>query len=220
MTCVVNNDTAYLISGSKGIFRFDIPSTTWVRLGDAPSQNESGIAFSLNGKIYYGLSTGGNGNFWEYDPVNRIWILKSQFPEILEQHPVAFTINNIGYALFYDNKLYSYNPLNDRWTRLSSYPGPGISVFGRTAFTMNSLGYILGGTESSSEQAYPDFWSYNPVTDSWLSLLPIPGGGRYNAVSFSINNKGYFGFGWSYPMSGFLREQYDFYEYDPEGGKK
>ena len=51
-----------------------------------------------------------------------------------------------------------------------------------------------------------DFWEYDPTTDKWTKKADFPGGARYDAVGFSIGNKGYIGTGWGYK---------DFWEYDP-----
>ena len=176
LTSVVNNDTAYIISGTKGMFRFDVPSSMWIKIGEAPSSFINGIAFSLNGKIYYGLTEGEMSKFWEYNPkFTHPWSLRNSFPESGEMSPVSFTINNTGYALFFDRTFYSYDPVNDRWTKRASYPGSGNRVTGRIAFSVNSLGYVGGGRDLDLETSYTDIWSYNPSTDSWTEQIPLPG---------------------------------------------
>jgi hypothetical protein len=47
---------------------------------------------------------------------------------------------------------------------------------------------------------------------SWVQKANIGGGGRFNAVSFSIGNKGYVGTGYIYPGP---QAKNDFWEYDP-----
>ncbi len=216
LSSIISNDTVYLIDGSRGLYRFDIPSSSWIWLANDPSNDQGGISFSLNNKIYYGLVPGADmGKLWVYDPIYKNWIQKKEFPEQGEQVPVSFVINNKGYVLFYDKKLYSYDPVNDNWTRLSSYPGPGNLVYGRTAFTINSLGFVGGGKELYTEQAYNELWSYNPSTDTWKQEVPIPGRGRFNLISFTIDNKAYVGFGMTYTPGGWQIQASDFYEYDP-----
>jgi hypothetical protein len=216
LSSIIANDTVYLIDGSRGLYRFDIPSSSWIWLANDPSNDQGGISFSLNNKIYYGLVPGADmRKLWVYDPIYKNWIQKNQFPEPGEQIPVSFIINNIGYVLFSDKKLYSYDSVSDNWTRLSSYPGPGNLVYGRTAFTMNNLGFVGGGKELNTEQAYNELWSYNPLSDTWKQEVPIPGKGRFNLISFTIDNKAYVGFGMTYTPEGWTTQASDFYEYDP-----
>jgi hypothetical protein len=216
LSCIVSNDTAYLIDGSRGLYRFDIQSSSWIWLVNDPSNDQGGISFSLSDKIYYGLVPGADmGKLWAYNPIYKYWIQKRQFPEPAEQIPVTFSINNIGYVLFSDKKLYSYDPVNDNWTKLSSYPGPGNLVYGRTAFSMNNLGYVAGGKELNTVQTYNDLWSYNPSSDTWSQEIPIPGRGRLNSLSFTIDNKAYVGFGMTFSPEGWQTQAGDFYQFDP-----
>jgi N-acetylneuraminic acid mutarotase len=214
--CVVNNDTVYLINGGKGIYRFDFVTSQWIRIGETPIPDLDGIAFSLNGRLFYGLPSSANiDKFWEYKSSTKSWILKNPFPGAYEQLPLSFTINNKGYALFYDNVLYEYNPDADSWTRKSPYPGAGQYVYGRVAFAINNLGYVGLGRELYSETAYNDLWIYDPASDSWTKSIPMPGIGRFNSISFTLGSKAYLGFGYTYPVPGLSLMMNDFYMYDP-----
>lgn len=213
LTCCVNNDTAYIIAGNLGVFRFDLPTNNWIMIGYSPTLYRNGIAFSLKGKLYYGLANS-NGlleNMWMYNSVYKTWIIVKKFPLFSVQYPVAsFTINNKGYVVFLDNIFCEYNPDTDSWTKLTSYPGAGYYLFGRVSFVINNLGYVGLGKTSYGDQSYDEFWIYNPGTSNWTQSISAPAGGRFNAVSFVVNNKAYLGFGYKSTTA-----QNDFYEFDP-----
>ncbi len=218
LVSVVNRDTAYIISGIKGLFRFDRPASSWIRIDDAPGTGISGTAFSLNGRIYYLLPDNeGRNKLWEYHhEYLQPWALKNPFPNYNGMNPISFTINNFGYVLFADRNMYRYDPVNDTWTKVSSYPGLGNDVTGRIVFSTSSLGYAGGGRDLYSGISYSDFWSYNPLTDTWKEEVAFPGESRFNSISFSIDNKGYIGFGWSQAQLGPQTQLFNILRYDPD----
>jgi hypothetical protein len=213
---VVNRDTLYSIF--KDSYYYAPNLGMWIndsRMNLLPASNRSnGVAFSLNGQIYFGLgfNTGTNTleqKIWSFDSGTKKWTAKSDFPGFSSQYAVGyFTINNKGYVLFLDNVFCEYDPLTDKWTKLAPFPGPGALRTGRVSFVLNNLGYV--GLGKNSTQAYDDFWAYYPVTNVWSEETRMPLGGRYNSIAFVINNKAYIGFG--YKSSTQLR---DLYVFDP-----
>ena len=68
---------------------------------------------------------------------------------------------------------------------------------------------ISGPGFDSNFDVRKDFWEYDPATNAWTRKADFRGA-RYEAVGFSIGNKGYIG-------TGFDRNfDKDFWEYDPE----
>jgi len=217
---MILNDTLYAVgfnvSQLDGLFRYDVSSNSWVRLANVPSNYSNGVGFSLNGKLYYGLSIFADNYsltnlFWVYDRPSKTWVSKQPFPSFSSTRAVAsFTIGNRGYVLFKDRVFCEYNPDTDTWTRLASFPAARTDLSGMVYFTMNNKGYVgLGGLYYNTV-IYNDLWSYDPLSNAWVQSAIIPYSGRYNAISFVINNKAYIGFGASNNVN--LR---DFYEYDP-----
>lgn len=218
-TKVINNDTLYAIGTSAGgFYRYDTGSNLWIYVGIVPSNFQEGIAFSLNGQLYYGMTIISDYyavdlNILMYDQRSKTWVHKNRVPYISNQRAVAyFTIGNRGYVLQMDKTFTEYNPDTDSWRKLASYPGPGINTKGLAFFVLNNKGYVgLGRSDLiSTPQDYSDFWSYNPSTDSWTPAGSIPYTGRFNSTSFVITNKLYIGLGTkdSAPIR-------DFYEFDP-----
>ncbi len=100
--------------------------------------------------------------------------------------------------------------LNDFW--LPKTEQPAMARCDAVAFAINGKAYF--GTGMDGTQVLNDFWEYDPSTNTWTPLPPVPGPPRTEAIGFSIetNGKGYVGLGWS-GNSGFPYT--DFYEFDP-----
>ncbi|TAL61565.1 MAG: hypothetical protein EPN85_04530, partial [Bacteroidetes bacterium] len=75
------------------------------------------------------------------------------------------------------------------------YPGPGRGY--AVGFSIGAKGYIGTGTATSvfTPTYFKDFWEYDQATNVWTQKADFGGGVRYNAVGFSIGNKGYIGTG-------------------------
>lgn len=70
-------------------------------------------------------------------------------------------------------------------------------------------GYLTGGRMTVH-------YEYNPATQSWKKVTPLPGDSRHSAVSATINNKIYYGLGLCsfYPNPNYSGHK-ALYEYDP-----
>lgn len=224
---VVNNNTFYFV-GSTGIFRFKSSDRSWTEIASNGSGKQDGTVFSLNGKLYYGLTkTVVNGyysvdkNISVYDSVNNSWSVKTTFP-FSSSFTVdrSFVLNNKAYFLFNDGLLYEYSPETNAWSQKNKFPAPY-----RTGGVNFNLGagecFGLGRQGYEGSPGYDDFYFYDPVANSWTKAqyqkddgsyrdIVVPGGGRFNTVNFMIGNKEYIGFG----INGNSRLN-DFYEFDP-----
>lgn len=214
------NDTLYAVGFNYtlliGFYRYDVGSNLWVYIGPCPTNRSNGVAFSLNGKVYFGLGYIADNYIvekylWAFDQTTKKWILKKDIALYSYKMPVAyFTYNNKGYVLFIDNIFCEYNPDTDVWTKLASFPGPGYTTYDRTSFILNSKFYVGMGKSDYPYTQSNDFWYYDPVTNVWTKSFSAPTSGRYNSIGFVANNKVYIGFGLNNTTP--LR---DFYEFDP-----
>lgn len=97
-----------------------------------------------------------------------------------------------------------------QWDRIRDFGGSqrAEAVF----FTIGEKGYIVTGQqyENFTYVCKKDLWELDPVTNTWTQKADFPGPGRYAAFGFSINAKGYLGYGLSSPFN-YLT---DFWEYD------
>lgn len=144
----------------------------------------------------------------------------SDFDGLARGEASGFTIGNKGYLIggFNGNRnstrmsdLWVYDMDMDTWTQLADCPGSARS--GATAFAIEDKGYLGTGynyTNESGETYLNDFWEYDPASNVWTQKADFPGSARYDAVSFSVDGKGYIGAGYD---GNYLK---DFYSYDPQ----
>lgn len=204
------------------------------------------VAFSLGSMGYVGAGTGqeGGGNLYglqnllQYNPQTDTWSSKADLPETLTD-AVGFSIGGRGYigvgrtdtvrfnefgqleTYFYPSRsFYEYNPESNCWVKKADFPG--VRRVGAVAFTIGKKAYV--GTGAAYPRVLPfeqpsylkDFWEYDPATDRWTRMADFSGNGRYDAVGFSIGNKGYIGTGVSFAEGNSGgKYQKDFWEYEP-----
>jgi hypothetical protein len=91
---------------------------------------------------------------------------------------------------------YEYNPATDKWTKKAPMPRPAHHAALASA---NDKIYVIGGFVPPSETALPlgaawqpidNAWQYDPATDSWKSLPPLPTR-RGSAVAVEAGGKIY-----------------------------
>lgn len=104
--------------------------------------------------------------------------------------------------------------LTDLWIQKSGVPSNGDHYrYRATAFSIGDFGYIGLGLGHSYENAYQDFYKYDPKDNSWTEISEFGGGGRYDTSSFVIDNLAYVGGGWK--SSSVFEDTKDFWKYDP-----
>jgi N-acetylneuraminic acid mutarotase len=98
------------------------------------------------------------------------------FQALGRHHPVAFTIDGVGYmgtgassAGLLDD-FYSYNPETDSWQILNDFSGSARSF--AYGLSYNGKGYLGFGVTSVGEEN--DLWEYDPASDSWRELASCP----------------------------------------------
>lgn len=106
------------------------------------------------------------------------------------------------------------------WDKIGDFAG--FPRDGAVGFVINNIAYVGTGYNYTSGKFLLDFWRYDPGSDSWYPVAPIPASavgqfGRSGAVAFTLNGKGYVGGGYNL-LNGSTNPLYDFYEFDPSVG--
>ncbi|OFY39306.1 MAG: hypothetical protein A2275_13095 [Bacteroidetes bacterium RIFOXYA12_FULL_35_11] len=235
--CVINNK-AYIGLANyycQDWWEFDPINNTTTQKASFPitdSTNTNPTCFSINGNGYIMSST---GRFYKYDPIADTWTQKAAFPinfpngdSIHSTTNCSFVINGKGYLAGYtvcsndyssyrDNyDLYEYDPIIDNWQN----KGPILdSAWGFTGFTINNLGYIIGGNKfyNTPPLAGCTVYEYNPQNNSWTKKTSCP---MWKILSrgFVIGTKFYYGSGIHYDPNGSVftmsNMHNQFYSYD------
>lgn len=204
---------------------FDADSMRWTELKPCPCEPRLHPAMIAgNGKIFVGLGNNSNGNqndWWEYDIATDEWAQKPDFPDTRRHHPFQFTVDGYVYAGFGHGSgifkdLYRYDPQSEEWSRMADLPGEG-RVAG-TQFSYDNKGYVLSGDgEDHLSMEEGEFWSYEPLNDTWHQLPSHPGKSRWAPASFIINGIVYLFNGTTYFEGSGYVYQTEAYKFDLEG---
>ncbi len=124
-----------------------------------------------------------------------VWEKKIVFPEYYVIH---FFIGNRFYvgSNLKSRKFWEFNVDTRQLTRKADFPGRlrdiGVSM------AIKGKGYFgTGRATTNGLQLFNDLWEYDPITDQWKEKSPFPGGERYNAMGFSLDDAGYLGMGYN-----------------------
>lgn len=233
----------YAGSSMKDLWLYDQTRDKWSKMKDFPGSGRfRASAFVIDGKAYVGAGRNSAQNqhfkdFYRYNPppVNR-WDTVTAL-SFLVRSATGFSINGKGYLCGgfspnYNglvrtlNTLYEFDPSSNNgkgaWRQLASLPGPGRK--NPVSFVLNGKAYVGCGKDGTGSdenindgQVYNDFYCFDPQVGSlgtWTKIEPLPGGGRYDALAFSIGGYGYVGTGASSPYATYK----DLWRYKPGEG--
>jgi hypothetical protein len=166
--------------------KFSLSTEQWSQYAQPSgfSARSGAVSFVLDGKAYVGTGINNSGeryDFWEYSPANGQW---------RQVAPLKLRVS-------------ASDPVEYTAGRREA-----------AAFAIGGHGYVGGG--ESGVLGLTDFWRFTPPTDDlglgeWTFVGFFPGLARVEAVSFSLNGKGYYGTGY-HSQQGSLT---DWWEFDP-----
>ncbi len=197
----VYNEASYL----RDFWMYDPADSTWTRKADFPNKmTNAGISFAHETYIYvcssyYDTST---RNLYRYCTKNDKW-------EECEQIPIAARFGGVGiknqerffWGMGFNSEMlgdwYEFYPETQTWKTRAKIPQKGRVFHSAVAFNNEILimgGRFWGGTETR-EEFYEEIFGYNIDTDEWTLRGYLPNGGCENMITFTVNNKSYFGLG-------------------------
>lgn len=130
----------------------------------------------------------------------------------------AFVLNNEGYVVGglteedFTRKMYSYDSDQNDWDDELSWGGEtgnGQNRGSACSFVINNIAYV-GLGQGNSALFYKDWWTYNPITETWTQQADFIGTPRHGAVAFNLHNIGFVGLGQD--PNGLCN---DFYKFNP-----
>jgi len=180
-------------------------------------------AFVINNKAYLGPGYFYEDSWktfvsdlWEYDPITNSWKEKKEFPGPDSRLGMAIGGGGRGYMGLGSNgggmdKFYEYDALSDTWEIAGNYPGNGFNDI--ASFYIDGKLYFGMGSNNSNI-SYRDFWEFDLVSKNWTKMSPCPTK-LSPSISYTVDNKGYVGYGWyhSTPSDSIYGRR--FYEFDP-----
>jgi len=218
------NNFAYVIGG-KTLHEYDLNSRQWTKRADFPGEYRFfGIAFSFEGKLYYGFGqgyyeppfVGENGKYfndlWRYDPISNSWEKLADTPVSERAYAISFVINSkvylglgfseINYNSLHHNDIWELDLNTGSWAQIST---PFTKSFlGGTSFVVNNKAYLVGIEQSDPVS---DVWEFDPQGSAWVRKLNYPDELRFEVATSSSNR----GFLFSTRESHSIRA----YEYNP-----
>lgn len=187
------NGKIYLIGGQttaggagpfvNSVYEFDPGTQTWTTRAPMPTERGGGGATVYNGRIYVAGGRPPRGNdFAVYDPATNTWQTLPDLPT-QRNHLGAVTIGGkiyviggrfgAGFESEQTDRIEIFDPATNRWSQGAPMPHPrgGINV-------IEAYGclHVFGGEgdDDSPSGVHADHDLYNPITNSWLSLPPMP----------------------------------------------
>lgn len=186
------NNNFYL----KDFWKYDQSKSTWTQIADFPGEGRTdAVAFSLNGKGYFGLGSVGNTkfkDFYEYDPVANFWKKIADFPGGARTNAVAFTIGNTAYVGSgndgnHKGDFYKYT--NGTWSAIASLPKDKERT-SATAFSVGDFGYVAGGGYVGVLGSPSDMYKYDPKKNTWTAEVNWNGSVLNSNVLYSYVSSG------------------------------
>lgn len=190
----------------KDFWCFDPKVNTWTQKADFQGKfTDACISFTYKNNIYVGLGFDGTSwtsELWKYNPAQNTWSKLENFPGDARGGAVCCTNGEhvyfgTGYATISIDDWWEYFPDTDRWKQLNGMPDKGrenaVSLCVNDRFFVSTGRYFHGMLTGGNVKS--DILEYNPGLNVWYERGNIPDGNRENAVSFTINGKGYIGFG-------------------------
>ena len=210
-------------------WQYDPDADSWTRKADLGGASRgAAVAFAIGERGYIGTGYGNDevrfSDLWEYDPGADRWTQRASLPAAVRDHASAFAVGQKAYvvggmtcqgsACSTLREVWEYDPATNVWTRKADFP---VEITTAACFVLNGIGYVGTGYEGpqGSSAVSTHLWAYDPVADTWTRRADLPAVGRYRAVGFSLNGKGYIGTGIRSSGPGGTVVLRDMWEYDP-----
>jgi N-acetylneuraminic acid mutarotase len=165
------------------VYAYDPVTATWTQKSSMPTARSAGAADAIDGKIYVAGGRPPHGNdFASYDPATDTWTALPDLPT-QRNHLAAAAL---GGRLFVAGGRFGggvgsemtdivevYDPATGAWSRAASMIAPRAGINGIAA---RGCFYVFGGEGNDDDPrgVFDRNEVYDPRSDSWQSLEPIP----------------------------------------------
>jgi hypothetical protein len=198
----VDGDNIYLIGGYLGnnpggsvanVWRYSISTNSWSAAPSLPAARGGGAAAVIGRKLYFfgGASRSANNLSSTVDLPEHYVLDLDQGTSWASRAPLPAPRNHLS-AVVLDGRIYAlggqlgrfegsqaqaqvdaYDPATDSWTRARDLPSGRSHV---AAFALDGTIVVAGGSvnDGGSGRAITEVVRYDPRTDVWSSLPPLP----------------------------------------------
>jgi N-acetylneuraminic acid mutarotase len=170
------------------MFRFDIPTQSWIEVAPMPGLPPVQASCFVIGDDAYVINASSKVTYRYHQPTNT-WSTVATIPAKPDRfRATAFAINGKGYVGLGDgdnasgnpsfsSDWWEYDPATDAWTQKHNFPGG--KRINAAGFAVDGKGYVCSGQKiSGGNYSYPnDLWQYDPATDTWVQKADMPGPG-------------------------------------------
>ncbi len=197
-------------------FEYDARHDRWTRLPDMPARLGSVGVAAVDGKLHliggresrrietipglpFELGFGTVRTHFVYDPARRTWSTAPQLPAEARDHAgIAVLGDRIhvigGRVEDVDQNLARhdvYDARTRRWTEAAPLPTPRSA--GAAVVLDGRIVYAGGECRPGSEtETFDDVTIYNPRTNRWSTVAPMPLGGRHGIGAGQVDGRAYF----------------------------
>lgn len=122
------------------------------------------------------------------------WLQLNDYPAIGVDDGCSFVIDNKAYCgsgvdswFTVRGDFYSFDFTSEQWSNIAPLP-QGKNRQYANGFASDSFGYVFGGINGAFLN---DLWRYNPRSDQWVEMSPLPDSGRGGAAVFVVDSMAY-----------------------------
>jgi N-acetylneuraminic acid mutarotase len=207
---VAKDGTVYVAAGFRGpietwvtsseFWAYDFANDVWNALPSLPAPrsalsltNVGNTFFAIGGLAADGDSDSPENTYWSIDDGQ--WTAAPDLPNPrnhLGGAAVQGQVYIVGGRHSWDetggnqSALHQFDPNSSRWTTLTDIP-QGRSEIAASTFSTGDRLVVIGGSVKGARPS-SDVWVYDPGTDQWAALPPLPGP-RKGAVADVIGNR-------------------------------
>ena len=193
------------IFATTDVWKYNVDTNSWLAVPPLPEARGSGQLAVLNRQLHFfggvDITRADRGEHWilSLDNIGAGWTKAALMPNP-RSHMAGVVIGGKIYAiggqhntdekLVTQNSVHVWNPAKpNTWTAVANLP-KARSHTSSSTFVMDNRIIVVGG-EIAHSKAMADVTAYNPLSNAWTELTPLPIA-RLSGVAGSIGNQIFF----------------------------
>lgn len=185
---------------TTAVWRYNVDTNTWLAMPSLPQARGGGALERLNRQLHFfggsDINRADKNNPWVLSLDNGTkWTTAAPLPNPVN-HLGSAVLSSKIYAiggqrgqdrdLVTQSTVYRWEPAKQNWTQAARLPSPRSHIAAAT-FVMNGRIIVAGG-EIVHGKSVATVTAYNPLSNSWQALTPLPAP-RHSGAAGSIGNQ-------------------------------